>query len=122
MSCVEERTCQYHTKFKYGILVVGSSSMTGSIDMGDVILFEKEDYHMLEEEQVIVFYDKERITIHRIQEIQILNNEKIIYTKGDANSKNDDGYRTKEDIIGVVKFKIPNIGWPTIWINEMFTK
>ena len=28
------------------------------------------------------------------------------YTKGDANSNEDEGYRTKDDIIGVVKFRI----------------
>ena len=105
-------------KFKYGIMAVGSSSMTGSINKGDAIVFEKYEKQELEENQVIIFYKENIVTIHRIQDIQILNGEKIYYTKGDYNEQQDKGYRTDHDIIGVVKFRIINIGWPTIWLNE----
>ena len=107
-------------KFKYGIMVIGSSSMTGSINKGDAVFFEQYRGQELEEGQVIIFYKDNIQTIHRIEDIQILNGETIYYTKGDNNQQKDDGYRLEKDIIGVVKFKLIYIGWPTIWVNEIF--
>lgn len=109
-------------KFKYGIMVVGSSSMAGSINKGDAVIFEQYNGQELQEGQVIIF-DKDNIqTIHRIQDIQILNGEKIYYTKGDNNQQKDDGYRTEQDINGIVKVKLVYVGWPTICVNKIFNK
>lgn len=107
-------------KFKYGMLVVGSNSMSGVIDKGDVIIFERYDNQELQEGQVIVFYKDEKRIIHEIKEIQTLNDNIVIYTKGRNNLQQDEGYRKEKDIIGIVKFKILYIGWPTIWVNEIF--
>lgn len=107
-------------QFKYGILVVGSSSMAGTIDKGDAIVFEQYTNQHLEKGQIIVFVKDNVKTIHCIENIQIKNNETIYYTKGTNNLQQDEGYRTDDDIIGVVKFKIVAIGWPTIWFNELF--
>ena len=41
------------------------------------------------------------------------------YTKGDANEQKDDGYRKREDIMGKVTFRIPYIGYFTLWINNL---
>lgn len=109
-------------KFKYGILVVGSSSMTGMIDKGDAVVFEKYDKQQLKKNQIIVFIKDNIKTIHSIENIEVKNDERIYYTKGVHNQQRDDGYRTDKDIIGVVKFKIVNIGWPTIWLNNSFNK
>lgn len=108
-------------KFRYGIMAVGSPSMTGSINKGDAIIFEQYTGQELEEGQVIIFNKENVVTIHRIQDIQILNGDTIYYTKGDYNEQQDKGYRKSEDIIGVVKFRLINIGWPTIWLNEFIT-
>ena len=107
-------------QFRYGIIVVGSASMTGSVNKGDAVIFEKYVGQELEEGQIILFNKENVKTIHRIQDIQIFNNETVYFTKGDNNQKQDDGYRKNSDVIGVIKFKIGYIGWPTIWINEMF--
>lgn len=109
-------------KFKYGILIVGSSSMTGAIDKGDAVVFERYDKQQLKKEQIIVFIKDNIKTIHSIESIEIKNDEKIYYTKGVNNLQRDEGYRTDKDIIGVVKFKIIDIGWPTIWLNDLFNK
>ncbi len=109
-------------KFKYGILVVGSSSMTGTIDKGDAVVYEKFSGEQLEKGQVIVFTKDNIKTIHAIENVQVKNNETIYYTKGTNNQQQDEGYRTNNDIIGVVKFKIIDIGWPTIWLNDVFER
>lgn len=106
--------------FKYGLLVVGSSSMAGTIDKGDAIVFEQYKNQELEKGQIIVFIKDNIKTIHCIENIQIKNNETIYYTKGTNNPQQDEGYRTDSDIIGIVKFKIIVIGWPTIWFNNLF--
>lgn len=107
-------------QFKYGILVVGSSSMAGTIDKGDAVVFEQYNKQQLQKGQVIVFMKDNIKTIHCIENIQIKNNETIYYTKGTNNQQQDEGYRTDSDIIGIVKFKIIAIGWPTIWLNDLF--
>lgn len=107
-------------KFKYGILVVGSSSMAGTINKGDTVIFEQYNNQELEEGQIIVFIKDNIKTIHCIENIQIKNDETIYYTKGTNNQQQDEGYRTNSDIIGIVKFKIIAIGWPTIWFNDLF--
>lgn len=107
-------------EFKYGILVVGSNSMQGTIQKGDAVIFEKYDGQELQEGQIIIFNKDNVKTIHRIEKIQVKDNEYIYYTKGDNNEQIDEDYRTNDDIIGIVKLKILYIGWPTIMVNEIF--
>lgn len=107
-------------KFKYGVLVVGSKSMTGSIDMGDAVLYERLDNRKLEKGKVVVFKKNGLKLIHRIVDIRNVNGQIRYYTKGDANPSMDSGYITKNEIIGFVNFKIKYIGYPTIWLNQMF--
>lgn len=107
-------------KFKYGILVIGSSSMAGEIDKGDTVIYEQYKKQQLKKGQVIVFIKDNIKTVHKIENIQIKNNKTVYYTKGTNNLQPDEGYRTDEDVIGLVKFKIIDIGWPTIWLNDLF--
>ena len=108
-------------KFIYGIMVVGSSSMAPNVNKGDAIIFKQYDKQELEKGTVIIFKMNNITTIHRIVEKQVVNDEIVYYTQGDNNQQRDEEYRTNNDIIGVVKFKISYIGWPTLWVNEFFT-
>ena len=110
-------------QFKYGILVIGSGSMTGEINKGDAVIFEAYNEDMpLVEGQVIVFEKYQVKTVHRIIDVKVVNGEVRYTTKGDANQQADEGYITKEDISGVCKFRIGYIGYPTIWLNDIFSK
>lgn len=107
-------------QFKYGIIVIGSGSMTGTIDKGDSIIFEKYDNTKLKTGQVIIFEkDGERI-VHRIIEIKNVNGEKRYITKGDMNQKADENYITNDKIIGIYKFRIKKIGYPSLWLRDIF--
>ena len=109
-------------QFKYGILVIGSGSMTGAINKGDAIFFEQYDKKdKLETGQVIIFEKDNLQVVHRVVDIKKVNGETRYTTKGDANQKNDDGYITNENIIGVCKFRIAYIGYPSIWIRDIFS-
>lgn len=108
-------------KFLYGILVVGSKSMTGALNKGDAVIYEEYKQQTIEEGQVIVFNYNGIKTIHRVVSIQKVNDSVRYYTKGDANKHNDDGYVTQDDIQGLVLLRIKYIGYPTIWIKELFS-
>ena len=95
-------------KFKYGILVIGSGSMTGSIDKGDAVLYE-------------AYSNQENlIWVHRVIDVKMINGEYRYYTKGDANENPDAGFVTKEELIGVTNKRIRYIGYPTLWLRDMF--
>ena len=85
-------------QFKYGLLVVGSESMTGTLNKGDAVVFERYDDQTIKEGQVIIFNFNDIQTIHRVVDIRKVNGEYRYYTKGDANQRNDDEYRTEKDI------------------------
>ena len=109
-------------KFYYGIIVVGSESMTGTIDKGDVVIFTQYKGQEINEEDVIVFRKDNRQIIHRVVNSIKVGQEYRYYTKGDANPNIDNGYVEKRDIVGVCRKRIKHIGYPTIWIKEAFDK
>lgn len=107
-------------KFSYGIIVIGTGSMTGTINIGDAILYESYNNQDVYKNDIIVFYKDNLQTIHRVVEIINNNGEIHYYTKGDANIEMDNGYITSKDIIGISKLKIKYIGYPSIWIKDIF--
>lgn len=108
-------------QFKYGIIVVGSESMTGSLNKGDAVIFEKYKNQPIENGQVIIFKYNDIQTIHRVVEIQKVNGEIRYYTKGDANARNDNEYRTDKDIYALVNLRVKYIGYPTLWVRKLFS-
>lgn len=107
-------------QFKYGLLVVGSESMTGEVNKGDAILYERYEDQEIVEGQVIVFVKNNTRIIHRVVEIKSIDGELRYITKGDANESNDAGYVTEDQIIGVTNFRILYIGYPTLWLRSIF--
>lgn len=107
-------------KFKFGALVVGSASMTGTINKGDIIIYEKyEEEEQVKVGSVIVFNNDDTKIIHRIIDKKTIGGKIIYHTQGDANQTKDEGYRVYEDIYGQVKLRIPYIGYFTLWINDL---
>lgn len=106
-------------KFKYGLIVIGSNSMINTLDKGDAVVYNSK-YTDLKEGQVILYKKNNIIIVHRIIRIEETDGIKRIYTKGDSNVNADEGYRTNDDIIGIVNLRIKKIGLPTIWVNELF--
>lgn len=107
-------------KFKYGALVIGSASMKRTLDIGDVVIFEKTDQFMVGD--IIVFNKGGEFVVHRIVTIKQINNHYQIYTKGDANTNVDNWILKDNEITGVVRYSVPKIGTPTIMLKNMFKK
>jgi signal peptidase len=108
-------------QFEYGLIVVATESMTGEINKGDAVLYRRYDGQPIEEGQVIVFERNRTKVIHRVVDIQNIDGALRYYTKGDANEENDAGYVTEPEIIGLTDHKIPLIGYPTVWIRDLFS-
>ena len=108
-------------QLKFGMFVVGSSSMNGTLNNGDCLVFEnlgKND--MIIQYDVIAFRKWNTQYIHRVVSIKERMGKTIYITKGDANDTNDDGYITREDIIGIGKVRLRYMGYPTLWVNQLF--
>lgn len=111
-------TCQ----FRFGLLVIASPSMEGEISVGDAVIFEAYDGQNINKGDVIVFYkDKsDSRTVHRVVNTEKINGQVRYYTKGDANNDVDYGYITESNIEGVVRLKVSGIGYPSLWLRDLF--
>ena len=106
-------------QFRFGAIVIATESMTGEINKGDMIIYERYDGQTIKEGQVIVFLQYENKIIHRVIKIEHIGNEVRYYTKGDANEEQDQGYITDADIVGLTDMKIAYVGFPTLWLREL---
>ncbi len=111
--------CLVSCKFTIGLLVIGSKSMSGSIEKGDIILYKAKKDN-IKEGDVVVFKRDDIRVVHRIISIKNINNEIRYYTKGDANKIKDEGYITEKSLVGKVIFKIKYLGIPSLWLREKF--
>ena len=106
--------------FYYGSFVIATESMTGELNRGDVAIYESYGGGAIEEGQIIVFERGRSMVIHRVVDIEIINGITRYYTKGDANEGMDAGYVTSEQIVGLVRYRLPFAGHPTLWLRELF--
>lgn len=107
--------------FKYFPIAVLSNSMETTFSKGDAVIIEKIDKNSLGQLKVydIIYYKKNnKLIIHRIEQIEEIDNKRVFITKGDNNPTKDPWYVYEEDIIGIMKFKIPCLGYPAVWFNE----
>lgn len=106
---------------KYKMIAIGSNSMVPVYHRGDAIIYEqiKEDIkENVEVGDILVFKRNDIVMTHRIKRIIYNNNECIYITKGDANEDIDHFETNEKNVLGVVKYRIKYIGYPTIWITE----
>lgn len=108
--------------FPYKSIVVASDSMKGEFDTGDALIYKDYEGQVLTPGEIIVFKKGDTTVIHRVMYAEKINGVYRYYTKGDANEGLDTGYITTVDIIGTVTMTIKYIGYPTVWLNDIFKK
>ena len=111
---------------KYKPTAIVSNSMSPIFNRGDVVIVEqfgKKTDKKLKKYDIIEYRLNNIIVAHRIIYIEKHNDGSILYiTKGDNNKVADKEKVSPNQIIGVVKFKIPKVGYPTVWLNDFFNK
>jgi signal peptidase I len=109
--------------FRFWIAVIGSGSMSPTINVGDIIIVDKgvkDNLDSLNIGDVLVFKMNDKIYTHRIIKIDKENNLLSISTKGDRKGNAVDSWTVRnENIIGIARYRIPYIGYPTVWLNRM---
>jgi signal peptidase len=108
--------------FRYWATAIGSGSMTPQINMGDVVIIDQ-DYgaaEQLEPGTVVAFQHDGRIIVHRLVAVEQSPSGLRLHTKGDHNASEDAWAVTAGDIVGKVNWRIPWVGWPTVWIDQTF--
>ena len=112
--------------FKYKPTAIVSNSMHPIFDRGDVVIVEKLDRKKrknLKKYDIIEYKLNNIIVAHRIIHIEKHNDGSILYiTKGDNNNTADNEKVSFNQIIGIVKFRIPKVGYPSVWLNDFFNK
>ena len=105
--------------FKYVPIGVMSNSMENIFVRGDIVVYEKiNDIDILKEQDIICYQLDNIKVMHRIVKINEYNGKKYFVTKGDNLTTNDPLRVSEEQIIGRIKFVLPKIGYPSVWLYE----
>ena len=103
---------------RFTVLAIGSESMKGTVDKGDVVFIDKKLRKYKKGEILAVNIDG-TVIVHRIIAV---NKDNTYVTKGDNNNGNDN-WIVKEDMIkGSANFYIKYIGWPTVKLSEYLNR
>ncbi len=100
-------------------LTVLSGSMTGTYDIGDVVVVRPVDPAELHVGDVITFQpisDNPSLTTHRIVELTYGSQGTSFITKGDANGAIDLEPVTPEQVKGEVWYSVPVVGYASVWL------
>ena len=109
--------------FPLFMIGVGSQSMTPRISKGDAVVLRKLSKGEALKKNDIIGYKKDGVTVvHRIVDIERTKKEIAYITKGDANNSKDSLKVKRNQIVGIVEFKVPYIAYPTIWLRDIINK
>ncbi len=100
-------------------LTVLSGSMTGTYDIGDVVVVKPVDTAHLAVGDVITFQPRSEdptLTTHRIVGINVGSEGTSYVTQGDANDAADLSPVEPAQIQGTVWYSVPKLGWVSVWM------
>lgn len=102
---------------RFSALAIGSTSMTGTINKGDVVIIDKKEKEY-KKRDIIAFVQDGEIIVHRIIDVMKDGNTVYYQTKGDANNGKDSWFVDSKDIVGQCRARVLWIGWPTVLLSE----
>jgi signal peptidase len=101
------------------LVVVESTSMIPILNVGDLLVLKAYAPQDISVGNIVVYtaswHDKP--IVHQVIAIQIVDGEYHYFTKGYNNTMQDPGYRLYQDIVGVVIFVIPLVGYVTLFLH-----
>lgn len=101
----------YMNLFGYSLFQVKTGSMSGTIEVGDIVIVKLTK--QVEKEDIITYEQEQMLITHRVIEKQGNN----LITKGDANNAEDKPITT-DKVIGKVEYTIKNV---EIWKKVLKT-
>ena len=105
----------YSNIFGYTFFEVKTGSMSGTLEIGDVIIVKILDKNdKISEKDIITYKEENAIITHRVERFE----DDLIITKGDANNSEDSPIK-KNQVIGKTIKIIPNV---SVWIDVFKTK
>ena len=101
--------------FGYSLFRVMTGSMEPTIPTNSLIVVQRTDTQQLAEGDIITFYSRDPALMgepntHRIIRFEQDGDQRLIYTKGDANNIEDHYAAHEEDVIGKVVYSSEKIG------------
>lgn len=112
--------------FKNMPVAIVSDSMVPTFARGDVVVVRQlniKEANKIKIGDILQYESEGRMIIHRV--VRINENEedgRIFITKGDNNNAPDVKPVSESQIRGVVKYSIPKVGYPSVWLNDIFSK
>lgn len=107
--------------FKYMPLAIVSNSMFPLFERGDMAVIEKikkEDMNKIKKGTIIRFQVENYYVIHRVVDIEKSEKGLLFTTKGDNNNAEDVDKVTEDQVLGIYKFRVKYIGFPSVWLSE----
>lgn len=111
--------------FSYMPIVIMSNSMVPTFSRGSVVVLEKVDEEKIKnikKDDIIVYNIDKQYIVHKVIGIRYQKGRRVFITKGDANKDKDYLPVDEDHVVGIYKFSIEYIGYPSIWLNEFFNK
>ena len=102
----------------YKPYTVLSSSMNPAYKVGDLVFAKKVEFSDVKVGDALVFKTNGQVTVtHRVTKIN--TTDKSFITRGDANKIDDSKPVYYDNIVGVVKFSIPKLGYISIIVMKI---
>jgi signal peptidase len=117
--------CLVSGLFRYKMIAIGSNSMKQTFARGDAVIYRKYSQTNIKKIKVgdVLVFTRNTLTItHRVKKIKIIDGKYYFTTKGDNNAKEDLFITPQNKVLGIIKYRIKYIGYPTIWLFETFNK
>ena len=106
--------------FSHTMIAIGSNSMVPVYSKGDAVIFQKVESDQIQIGQVIAFKKEGKIVTHRVINMQLIDTHYQFQTKGDANNAPDSFKVEESEVLGVVKYTVKYVGYPTLWFQDLW--
>lgn len=111
--------------FPYKPVAVMSNSMVPDFYRGYIVICKKidsKDISNIKVGDILQYQLGKNAIIHRVINIEEEDGKIYFTTKGDNNNSPDTKRVEENQVLGIVKFKIPYAGYPSVWFSEKLFK
>lgn len=108
--------------FSYQMIAIGSDSMNPVYYKGDAIIYKKTNAEDVKIGDILTFSNSGILVTHRVINIKEESGKLYFETKGDNNNAVDPVLINEENVVGIVKYVVKYVGYPTTYLKEIFNR